>query len=135
MKWIATVLALVMAVPAAAQDAVFDSYDALRDKLDSLMMAREIEELMIAFGGADEMTIQQLQNLDMQVEGIYPENFTDVAIIRRTAHENGWRQELLAYWTGLSYIYAYVLVHDTGQNVIAVNFRFNSDFAELNALF
>ena len=135
MKWIATTLALLLAVPAAAQDAVFDSYDALRERMDSLIMTREIEELMIAFGGADEMTMQQLQNLDGQVENIYPQNFTNVAIIRRAAHENGWRQELLAYWVGVSYIYAYVLIHETGQNVIAVNFRFNSDFSELNTLF
>jgi hypothetical protein len=72
--------------------------------------------------------------LDAQVEQLYPQDLEHVAVIRRVAHENGFSQELLAYWTGTAYLYAYVLFHEVDGQVVAINFRFNSDFSTLNAL-
>jgi len=48
---------------------------------------------------------------------------------------NGWRQELYVYWSGLSYLYAYVLMHDQGHRTIAVHFQFNTDFDKLKSHF
>lgn len=123
------------ATAAVAQEPIFDNYDSMRGEMDRLMMTRDMQELMIQFGGADEMTKEQLDRLDMQVEQLYPNDFGNVAVIRRGALENGFQQELLAYWSGIAYVYAYVLYHDRGDQMVAINFRFNSDFAKLNGLF
>lgn len=123
------------ATTAVAQEPIFDTYDTMRGEMDRLMMARDIPDLMVKFGGADEMTKEQLSRLDMQVEQLYPNDFKNVAVIRRGTLGAGFQQELLAYWTGIAYVYAYVLYHDRGSETVAINFRFNSDFDTLNGLF
>ena len=55
--------------------------------------------------------------------------------MRHAELENGWSQEVISYWTGVDYVYAYILMHDREDAFVAVNFRFNSDFSALNALF
>ncbi|WP_425100510.1 hypothetical protein [Tropicibacter sp. S64] len=129
--------ALTCATPLAAQERepIFGSYDEMRGTMDDLLVTRQMQELMIRFGGADEMTVAQLDDLDATVERLYPQDFANVAVLRRAQHENGFAQELIAYWTGTNYLYAYVFYHDTGSEVISINFRFNSDFIKLNELF
>lgn len=107
----------------------------MRAEMDALIKAREVEDLMLRFGGADEMTVQQLQSLDAQVEQIYTRDFENVALLRGDSHENGFTQEIVAYWTGTAYLYAYVFYHVMDDATVAINFRFNSDFAKLNSLF
>lgn len=130
-------LYLAAALPLVAQqpDAIFASYDAMRAEMDSLIMERRIEDLMIRFGGADEMTVEQLRSLDRQVEQLFPEDFDKAALLRRVQHNNGFAQEIIAYWTGTSYLYAYVFYHNTGRDTVSINFRFNTDFTKLNSLF
>lgn len=128
-------LMVCSATAAVAQEPIFDNYITMRGEMDRLMMSRDIPDLMIKFGGADEMTKEQLDRLDAQVEQLYPNDFKYVAVIRRGSLEGGFQQELLSYWTGISYVYAYVLYHDRGDDMVAINFRFNSDFSTLNALF
>ncbi len=131
----ALALILATATPLAAQDAYFQSYDAMRGEMDAMIMARETQALMLRFGGADEMTEVQLDNLDVQVDQLYPNRLDNVALIRRVEHDNGFVQELIAYWEDWRYLYAYVFYHVRDDAVISINFRFNSDFAKLNPLF
>ncbi|MDA7424269.1 hypothetical protein [Thalassococcus lentus] len=129
--------AMLLASPVAAQqpDSVFNDYADMRAQMDELTKTRNIQQLMLRFGGADEMTTVQLDNLDAQVEQIYAVDFEQVSVLRRTEHDNGFYQELLAYWTGLNYLYVYVFYHERDGKIVAINFRFNSDFNALNNLF
>ncbi len=131
----AATMCLATAVSAQNNEPIFDSYEAMRTEMDRLMVTRDIQKLMLSFGGGDEMTPQQLDQLDIQVEQLYPVDFQNVAVIRKGELQGGFHQELLAYWTGTYYIYAYVMYHDRGSDVVSVNFRFNSDFPKLNSLF
>ncbi|WP_299922224.1 hypothetical protein [uncultured Pelagimonas sp.] len=128
-------LCLASAVSAQENEPIFDTYESMRAEMDRLMVTRDIQTLMLSFGGGDEMTPQQLNQLDVQVEQLYPVDFQNVAVVRKGNLQGGFHQELLAYWTGTFYIYAYVLYHDRGSDVVSVNFRFNSDFSALNSLF
>ena len=135
MRLASLALATLLATPALAQDPVFDSYDAMRAEMDSLLMSRDIQPLMLRFGGGDEMTQAQLDSLDAQVEQIYPQDFEEMAVLRRVELGGGFVQEIVAYWTGLSYVYAYVFFHERDGRVVSINYRFNSDFNALNSLF
>lgn len=132
---IALGLSFAQASLAQQEDAVFASYDAMRAEMDQAIRERRIEDLMIRFGGADEMTVEQLRSLDRQVEQLFPDDFENVALLRRVQHNNGFAQEIIAYWTGTSYLYAYVFYHNTGRDTVSINFRFNTDFTKLNSLF
>ncbi len=135
MRFILAAATALFTMPAFAQDSVFDSYDAMRSEMDTLLMTRQIEDLMLRFGGADEMTPQQLATLDSQVEQIFPRDLEQAAVLRRQELDNGFAQELVAYWTGLNYIYAYVFYHERDGRVVSINYRFNTDFIALNNLF
>jgi hypothetical protein len=93
-RLVAPLIALALTAPlpvlAHENDAVFDSYEVMRAVMDALIKAREVEDLMLRFGGAHEMTTEQLQSLDAQVEQIYPEDFENTAVLRRDSHENGF---------------------------------------------
>ncbi|MFW2544514.1 hypothetical protein ACN2XU_17905 [Primorskyibacter sp. 2E107] len=129
--------AVALTTPATAQqgEPVFACYDDMRGVMDRLITTRQIQDLMLRFGGGDEMTESQLDALDASVERLYPQDFENVATLRRIVHENGFVEELLAYWTGYTYLYAYVFYHDRGEEVVSINFRFNSDYAKLTGLF
>ncbi|OSQ48557.1 hypothetical protein [Marivita geojedonensis] len=128
-------ISLVLAQGAAAQDGVFRDYDELRSTLDQYMTSRDIKSVMLRFGGADEMTIQQLDDLQGRVRQIFPQDFTEVALVRRNEMENGWAQELISYRSGISYIFAYLVLHQLDDAIVSVNFQFNTDFNDLNAQF
>lgn len=135
------IIALIMTFSPAAlaaqdtTDGYFNSYEDMRKTLDENAKSRNFKDLLIDFGGADEMTVAQLNQLQSQVRTIYTSDFENVTVVRRAELENGWSQELIAYWTNAEYIYVYVLLHDRGDIIAAVATRFNSDFDALNALF
>jgi hypothetical protein len=54
---------------------VFASYEEMRATLDDLMSKRQIADLLTAFGGADEMTPQDMTVLETQVRNIFPDDF------------------------------------------------------------
>ncbi|MEL7257112.1 MAG: hypothetical protein AAFN80_04620 [Pseudomonadota bacterium] len=133
---LALTLVLTFAVnPAQAQDdlpeSVFRDYDHMREVLDTNMMSRQIGVVMRNFGASDEMTPEQLTALENQVRGIFPQDFENADIILRDELENGWVRELLAYYTGISYIYVSVFYHKREDFVVVPFFRFNTDMLEL----
>lgn len=126
-------LILILSPGAHAQDQepVFADYAEMRQTLDQMMMSRRIADVMIAFGGSDEMTKEELSSLEARVRAIYSMDFEHVDMLKSDDMGNGWMQELYAYWTGLSYIYVTVLYHDRGSELVAINFKFNTDFDAL----
>jgi hypothetical protein len=137
----ALVLALFAWVPQALSaqtegEAVFASYDDMRATLDDLVSKRNVADLLTAFGGADEMTPQDMFVLETQVRNIFPDDFENAAVMIRQEMENGFNQDLIAYWTGVAYIYVRVLWHQRPEGgVVAINMTFNSDPDVLIPLF
>ena len=139
MRLIPAVLALLSglltAFAVSAQDdvPVFDNYLSLRAVLDAQMKNRDIAEVMTTFGGSS--LPDELEALEARVREIFPRDFENAALLRRNEMENGWRQELIAYWTGIDYIYVYLLLHDRDEGLLSVTMRLNTDFDELNGAF
>ena len=136
-RLIATLFAVVLATQAAAQDnaGLFKDYDELKATMDNLVGKREISRLMVAFGGADEMTPEQLSGLESRVRAIFPLDFVNVTLIKREQMEGGWWHEMWAYYIGSKYLYTYVLIHVRPEGALAVNFQFNTDFDNIYANF
>lgn len=114
---------------------IFDNYLSMRATLDSMMKNRDIAEVMTSFGGPSTSPADELEALERRVREIFPQDFENAALLRRNEMENGWRQELISYWTGIDYIYVYLLLHQRDEGLLSVNMRFNTDFDELNAAF
>jgi hypothetical protein len=74
--------------------------------------------------------------LETQVRNMFPDDFENAATMMRQEMENGFSQDLIAYWTGIAYIYARVSVAPAAQgDVVAINMTFNSDPDVLIPLF
>jgi hypothetical protein len=132
-------VAALFASPLRAQtqdEPVFASYEEMRATLDNLMSKRQIADLLTAFGGGDEMTPQDMAVLETQVRNLFPADFENSALMMRQEMENGFAQDLIAYWSGTGYIYARVLWHQRpGGEVVSINMTFNSDPDVLIPLF
>lgn len=129
--------ALLTALPATAQDraSLFKNYDDMRVKLDGMMMTRNIADVMLAFGASDEMTQQELDDLEKRVRAIFDTDFDTVDLLKRDDMGNGWARELYAYWGDSGYLYATVLMHKRPEMLVAIKFKFNTDIDELISAF
>jgi hypothetical protein len=108
----------------------------MRATLDDLMSKRQIADLLTAFGGADEMSFQDMTVLETQVRNVFPEDFENV----RPDDAAGDGERLRAGPDRLldrtGYIYARVLWHQRpGGEVVSINMTFNSDPDVLIPLF
>lgn len=127
------ILSLLAPTAAPAQDveSVFRDYAHMREVLDGLVKKRQIADVMRAFGASDEMTKEELANLEQRVRAIFKTDFENVDMLRKIDMGNGWNHELYAYWTGLSYLYVSVLYHQRTNELVAINFKFNTEYDEL----
>lgn len=115
----------------AQQQPVFSSYDEMRSILDELMMSRQVGRVMERFGGADEMGPEERANLETRMRELFPLDFRHKSVVRVDPMESGWSQEMYAYWTGLSYVWVSVLLHQKENELVVINIKFNTDFFEL----
>ncbi len=139
-RLIAPLLALVLTVlPLSAQAqspgvAIFDDYATLSEFVDTRVMKREFGGLIQRLGGSD-ISLAQLQQLTEQSRKGFPVDFENVAVMRRTEHENGFSQEIRAYWTGTQYGYLYLLLHDRGNEIAVLNIGVHAAAAAAMAQF
>jgi hypothetical protein len=130
---------LCLGLPALAQDdlpeSVFRDHAHMRGLLEQLMLERRIAEVMHVFGASDEMTQDELDQLQERVRAIFPEDFDQVALLKRDAMGDGWARELYVFWSGLNYIYASVIYHQRDSDLVAVHFKFNTDLDAMLADF
>lgn len=127
--------ALSLSVPLGAtaqtdNTPLFDNYLALRATLDTMMKNRDIAEVMAAFGNGS-MSAEELEDLEARVRSIFPKDFENVAMVRKQELAEGWRQEMIAYWTGINYIYVMLLLHQRDDGLLALNMKFNTEFGDL----
>lgn len=128
--------ALVMPLPAIAEDSVFGSYDAYSAYVDTHMMSRTFIPLVQQLGGRDEYTKEQLNNINAQLMRAMPFDFTKTAVLRRDDLGNGFSKELRAYWSKeLNYSYFYAFLHDRGDKLIVLRFALNTNEEELFSRF
>ncbi|WP_299355665.1 hypothetical protein [uncultured Shimia sp.] len=139
----ALVLALVMscplALPASAQSETPTStrqvYTQARAELDMLIMQRRMGDAIRMFDQVIEIDEAELAALDAQMLELFEQDFGNVGLVRSVVHKNGFRQEMIAYWTGRDYLYLYLLLHTDKSTIRLLNFQFDTDFHALNDLF
>lgn len=134
---IATLLttAQVQSVLAQTATSTRQVYTQAREELDALIMQRRLGDAIRMFDEIVDVDEAELQTLDAQIQALYQNDFESVGLVRSEVLKNGFRQELIAYWTGRDYLYLYLFMHTDGSDIRLLNFRFDSDFHVLNDLF
>lgn len=121
---------LLGATPMAAQQqqqvqvnleaVTFPDYEAFTAFLDEKMMQRQFGALMQKMSGGT-LSLAQVQQLTEQMRKGFTADFDEVAVMKQEALENGFRQEIRAYWTGDLYAYVFVLLHERAEDVAVLN--------------
>lgn len=128
-------------VPLSAQTATTgvtgarQTYAEGRAKLDELVMQRRLGDAIRLFDQVVEVDEAELAAIDSQMQQLYTQDFENVGLVRSAVHKNGFRQEIIAYWTGRDYLYLYLFLHTHDNEMSLLNYRFDTDFHALNALF
>lgn len=122
----------VMPTSAFAQAGRFENYEVLREKLDSLVYSRDIASALSLFGTYDP---EEAKKIEEQVRSLYPRDFENAALISRDELNNGWRQEVISFWTETSYLYVYLLMHQRSDALVSIKFQFHSDVLQLDKAF
>lgn len=138
MRHFFSALIVILALPMASyaqQASPRATYNAARAEMDTRIMARQMGDAIRMFQGLGVPDDAELASLDVQIQALYPDDFENVALIRSEVIQNGFRQELIAYWTETQYLYVYLLIHTDDNHPRLLNFQFDSDFHALNALF
>ncbi|MCP5085766.1 MAG: hypothetical protein GY952_03030 [Rhodobacteraceae bacterium] len=120
---------LSTALPLQAQTlvGVFSSYDEMRSAMDDAMVKADITTALLKF---DAGVTSKGQALDVQAKfnQLFPKGLPNKALIRRDVYEAGLSRELLAYWNGTKYLWVSILIHDLGEQVVAIEFSANTDY-------
>ena len=127
-------LAMLCCVPQTGQaqeQPVFKDYDEMRSVLDELMMSRQVVRMLNRFGGAEGMSPEESAQMETRMRELFPIDFKHKSVVRVDQMENGWSQEMYAYWTGLSYVWVSVLIHQRESELVVINIKFNTDFFAL----
>ncbi|MCA0873393.1 hypothetical protein LCL97_21385 [Seohaeicola saemankumensis] len=112
-----------------------EAYQRGRALLDQLIMERKIVEAVTIFDPNEAMSRENLAVIEADLRTRYTEDFEHAAVVRSELMRNGFRQELIAYWTGNQYLYVYLLMHTFENRTQLLNFAYNSSFEELNGRF
>ncbi|MEQ9693866.1 hypothetical protein [Shimia sp. SDUM112013] len=111
------------------------TYNEAREQMDSLILQRRLGDAIAMFKALEQPDEAERADLDTRLRALYPDDFTDVALVRSEIHKNGFRQEIIAYWNESQYLYVYLLMHTVDNQPRLLNFSFDADFHKLNALF
>lgn len=129
-RFLATAALLAMTAPLAAQDfipGVFPSYAEMSRTMDEAMKAADITRALMRFDGGVTSAGQAL-DVQRQFRKLFPNGLPHTAMLRKDMYLNGFWRELRVYWHGTTYLYVSILVHDRGNEVVAIEFSTNTDY-------
>lgn len=110
-------------------------YSEARAEMDKLIMERRMGDAIRQFDGIEQPNNKELAALDTKMRVLYKEDFENVALVRSEVHKNGFRQEMIAYWTGRQYLYVYLLIHTDDNRPRLLQFQFDTNFNAVNKFF
>jgi len=129
---LALAAAFVLAAPAPAQtDAarglpVFDSAADMRAELDRLVRDRDFVAVVERFSPPATMSLGRVRVLEDRIrDTVAP--LEDSTQFLREALSAAMTREVIAYWTGDTYVYVYLLTHDREGGVRVLDFRISGD--------
>lgn len=106
---------------------VFENYAELRTALDDALTEANITRALRRF---DAGVTSEGQTIDVQrkFDKLFPKGLPNTTLVRRDVYSGGIARELLVYWNGTKYLWASVLIHDRGSEVVAIEFSVNTDY-------
>ncbi|WP_204114245.1 hypothetical protein [Shimia biformata] len=129
-------LILMAAPPTVAQENQRTRYNENRAEFDAMVQARRMGDAMQYLLGEAAVPVEEAGKFNDQVANYYSSDFIGTATVRSEALKDGFRHEMLAYWNEeRQYLYVYVVLHTIDNVQRTVSVTYDSDFADIIALF
>lgn len=128
---------LLSGLPAGAQErtSVFEDYAAFDAFVTETIRKRAFGALFQRIGGGDRLSLADVQKITEQSRQSFPQDFENSEVFLSQDLGKGFTQEARAFWTGETYAFAYVLLHDREDGIVVVNFSIHASPAPVLALF
>ncbi|MGX9354057.1 hypothetical protein ACS3SW_02515 [Roseobacteraceae bacterium S113] len=127
MRFLMTCALCFAPLVAWAQDSVFRDYQDYARFVDRHVMERDFVTLIQRLGGRDEYTKEELSGIQRQFQGIYSGDFEKMAVLKEVDLGGGFSTEMRSYWGAYGYVWFGAMLHDTGRELVVINFRLNSN--------
>jgi len=116
-----------LAAHAQVKAGLFANYTELRTALDAALTKADITTALRRF---DAGVTSEGQTIDVQrqFDRLFPNGLPNTALVRRETYGGGISRELLVYWNDTKYLWASVLIHDRGSEVVSIEFSVNTDY-------
>lgn len=135
-RLVAVCLAMVLPGLAGAQSTdakSFGSYWEMREVLDRHMQAIDLESAFGALLPPGAVDPGRLANAQDGMRGSLPPFLENATIFVNLPYENGMSRQVIAYWTGTSYLYAQISYHDRADGLVVFQLNVNTVLAEIMA--
>ena len=120
-----------VAQPAESGRPVFDDHAGVRAELDRLMAARDLVAVAERFAPPRTRSLGRARVLQESLqERVAP--LDNSAVMREAETAAGFRREVIAYWAGDTYAYAYLHTHARGDGIVVLDFRLTGDVREIS---
>jgi len=120
---------------AQMRDNVFKDYASFSQFVDEKVMARDFTSLILALGGRDEYTPEQLASLNRQLLDVFPKDFEHATVFRQVDLGGNFNQEARAFWVGENYVFFYAILHQREDGLVVINFSLNSSVGKIMSKF
>jgi len=112
---------------AQQMDSIFDNAEHLTEFLDEQTFKRDFATLIATLGGRDEYTTEELTSINNQFRAIYTSDFDTRASVKSRELASGFKEEIIAYWYGLNYLWIYLMTHEVDGKTVVISFYINSN--------
>jgi hypothetical protein len=121
---------------AIAADQSFANREDMMSFVDEHMLQREFGPLIRRLDGGGEYSDDDINKVATNLRHIYPQDFTSADRIRYREMDNGFYEEVLAFWRpGGKYIFLYIFSHEASDGVYVLTFGLNSRAEKVLSLF
>ncbi|MGR3635940.1 MAG: hypothetical protein ACU0BK_08430 [Shimia sp.] len=137
-RLLAVILASALLMPntGGAQTNLRTQFNEGLANFNELVMQRKIGDAIDLIRTDLNMSADERQAINTQMQQFFEEDFIGFATVRSQALKNGFRQELLSYWTADGeYLYIYIFMHARENRRKVLDIKYDLDFHDLNALF
>lgn len=137
---VSVALSLPLCLPglARAQDhsqgRIFADFETLYEFLDTHLYSRDFLPVLTRLG-AGQVSPADRHRRGQKLQALYPQDFTDRASFRTRGSHSGFNEEIIAYWTGQSYLWLYLVTHTQDAGLVVIELQIDSDFSTIAARF
>jgi hypothetical protein len=128
--------ALALAAPAPAQTTtdrglpIFDSAEDMRAELDRLVRDRDFVAVVERFSPPATMSLGRVRVLQDRLKDTLAPLEDSTHFLREEISQEMTR-EVIAYWTGDTYVYVYLLTHDREGGLRVLDFQITGDVRQI----